>query len=91
MRHIYVIGCGNRIKIGYSNDPDKRLKQLQTGASDQMVLEWVQERADAHKLEKHLHRTFSKHKIFGEWFNADTLSIQEIRSAAFGYLVYDWD
>ncbi len=89
-RFIYVISCGNRLKIGYSTNPNERLKQLQTSNSEKLVLEWSRERADACQLEKHLHRTFNKHHIRGEWFDATTLTIGQIRSTSFGYIKYDW-
>lgn len=35
---IYAIGDGNKVKIGYSKNPQKRLKQLQTGHPNKLKL-----------------------------------------------------
>lgn len=35
---IYAIGDGNKVKIGYSKNPQKRLKQLQTGQPNKLKL-----------------------------------------------------
>lgn len=39
--YIYVISCDatTRVKIGYSGNPVKRLKQLQTGAPGKLTVE----------------------------------------------------
>jgi len=89
-RYIYVIRCNDKFKIGYSSDPERRLKQLQTSNSEKLVLEWSRERADACKLEKHLHRVFGQYRIRGEWFDAKTLTVDQIISASFGFFKYDW-
>lgn len=73
---IYLIksisdGC---YKIGVSKNPDKRLKQLQTGNPSELHLLNVYESKIAFKIEKVLHNTFNINKEHGEWFN---LSIKD--------------
>jgi len=36
--YIYMISNGDSIKVGHSINPDKRLKQLQTGSPSKLVL-----------------------------------------------------
>lgn len=90
-RYIYVLRCGNELKIGYSVDPAARLKVIQTSRAQEVILEWSRERSDATKLEKHLHRTFQRYKLGGEWFDGTQLAVEEIKRACFGFIQYDWD
>lgn len=54
----------NRIKIGKSNDPYKRLKTLQTGSPEKLILiAFV-----SGDIERKLKEEFKKYKIHGEWF-----------------------
>lgn len=88
--YIYVMRCGNRIKIGFSNDPESRRKTLQTGNPDEVIVEWTRQRDDAKKLEHHLHRKFRKFCVGGEWFDADKLELNKIISACFMFTDHDW-
>ena len=69
--YLYVIGPANgNIKIGYSEDPESRLGQLQTGNDQTLILHYTAE-ADPAKvqvLEKIIHRQLRHLKIRGEWF-----------------------
>ncbi len=62
------------IKIGYSKDPIKRLKQLQTGSSNRIGSEgwlYVGDNEDlAREVEEMFHQGFKKYRIRynGEWF-----------------------
>ena len=67
----------DRVKIGYTRrDPNKRLKQLQTGSSSELELLYYVE-ANGFNTERHLHRLFNGLKIQGEWFE-------------FGYHIKHW-
>lgn len=58
---IYFIQCdgpGRPIKIGYAEDPDKRLANLQAGCPYNLVLLEDVELADARELERKLHSRF---------------------------------
>ena len=75
---VYFISTRERkgmqpVKIGYSKDPEKRLKRLQTGHPNRLeVMKMVKcaSEKDGRKLEKTLHwlakRKFQK--LNGEWF-----------------------
>lgn len=74
-------------KIGVSNDPEKRLKAVQTGSVAKVTLETVDARDDGCYLtEKFMHRELSAYRTHGEWFTGVTLST--IRSAMFRHVIY---
>ena len=56
----------NRIKIGYSDNPDKRIKQLLTGSA--LALEMRAVMPGSQATEKELHQRFSHLRIENEWF-----------------------
>jgi len=76
---IYVITDGKHIKIGISDDPDRRIKQLQTG--NPLPLKKLYSFSGWLDEEKQLHDRLSKHKTGGgkEWFhwNPDVKRIVE--------------
>lgn len=55
-----------RLKIGTSVDPTKRLRAIQTGNADALVI-YGTVLGDRH-FEKQLHREFAEHRLNGEWF-----------------------
>ena len=59
---------GGDIKIGYTNDIERRLKTLQTGNADRLVVLGLIRGDQA--LEASLHRKFAIHRVRkdGEWF-----------------------
>lgn len=58
----------DRVKIGYTRrDPNKRLKQLQTGSSSELELLYYVE-ANGFNTERFYHKLFSNSKIIGEWY-----------------------
>lgn len=75
MRSVYLIrGNDGRYKIGVAKNPEKRIRQLQTGNYDPLELITSYQSDNANKIEKSLHRYYSYGKMIGEWFD---LSIKE--------------
>lgn len=75
---IYLIKDGeSRYKIGYSKNPKERLKQLQTAGATVFELIYELEVQYATKIEKALHRFFSRYNVNGEWF---ALPYEEVKS-----------
>lgn len=75
MKSIYLIRTNDgRYKIGTSNNPKKRIYQLQTGNSDRLELIDVYQSENARRIESTLHRYYSYGRMIGEWF---LLSIEE--------------
>jgi len=71
--YVYFIqqGHGGSIKIGVSDDPDYRCKQMQTATARPLrVIARLpcQSRAQAFDLERELHTKFSHLRMGGEWF-----------------------
>ena len=84
--YIYIISDNqNRIKVGISKNPEKRLKQLQTGHPNKLSLifteEFECERAHLLKIEALIHkelRNRTRH-MKGEWFYIDENQLQDIK------------
>jgi predicted GIY-YIG superfamily endonuclease len=75
VKSVYLIrGNDGKYKIGIAKNPKKRIKQLQTGNSDELTLIETYPSENASKIESALHRQFSHVKLNGEWFD---LSIKE--------------
>ncbi len=76
--YLYVIAESYEgpVKIGYSAQPEKRLKQLQTGASTKLNLCYQQsvKNNEAKRIERMIHKTLGYKRSHGEWFN---LSVEE--------------
>jgi len=66
--YIYFIqeGLQGNIKIGISQNPNDRIKQLQTGSSTPLRTLLVKE--GTQKDEEGLHKKFKKFQLKGEWF-----------------------
>ncbi len=64
---IYFVRSYNQhIKIGYSNDPQDRLKSLQTGCPTKLHIQAIMN-GDS-QTESGLHELFSHLRVRGEWF-----------------------
>lgn len=63
-----------RIKIGYSADPDRRIKTILQAQPnpDKLRLLWVNFLADR-EHEKVLHHHLDEYRLSGEWFKAEAL------------------
>ncbi len=71
MNSIYLIKNSeeSHYKIGVSNNPMKRLSQLQTGCPSELILLETYQSEVSYEIEKVLHRWFSHLKKEGEWFD----------------------
>jgi hypothetical protein len=66
---IYFISNGTYTKIGKADNPEKRIKELQTGCPETLEIKLVID-GDEEK-EKMLHKALNKYRIRGEWFKID--------------------
>lgn len=67
---VYFIQCGNYIKIGHADDPERRLRELQTGNPNKLeLLGYVS--GDIVR-EREIHFTFADFRTDGEWFELTT-------------------
>lgn len=76
MNKIYLIKSLNEglYKIGVSKNPNKRLKEVQTGNPSPVEIVQLYETDNAYKIESTLHNRYSHYNTHGEWFE---LSIKE--------------
>lgn len=63
---IYLIACGDFVKIGVSNRPWQRLAEFQTG--NPYPLEMLAVGPGDFGFESELHKSFGEHRGVGEWF-----------------------
>lgn len=69
MKSVYLIrGNDGRYKIGIAGNPNKRIKELQTGNSDKLKLIETYQSENARHIESALHIQYSYAKNVGEWF-----------------------
>jgi hypothetical protein len=70
MKFVYLIFSEETgiYKVGVSKNPSKRLKQLQTGNSEKLVLKYKYESEYYNLIEKYFHSMYTPQKKEGEWF-----------------------
>lgn len=71
MKEVYLLKSdySGYYKIGVSKNTSKRIKQLQTGSSENIQIVHVYKSDIPFKLETALHNRFSMYKINREWYN----------------------
>lgn len=86
-RYVYFIqGESTKlIKIGKANDPIERLKGLQTGSPDKLVLLGVIPCTSVQVQEVALHEDFQAFKVHGEWFSPSPELLEYISKATTPY------
>ncbi len=71
---VYFIENGRgHVKVGRSRHPDQRLRSLQTGSSERLVLAftaWFRSDDEARACEAALHACLADRRVLGEWFAA---------------------
>lgn len=65
---IYFAKANNKIKIGWTERPLKRLKELQTANHDKFIFLYFIENVPK-SFESFLHEICKRYHIRGEWFN----------------------
>lgn len=80
--YLYVIGTESGFyKIGISNNPSTRLKDIKTGIPEAANLIFsilCKNKTAARRLEEHFHKELSEYHITGEWFKAPQSAIAEL-------------
>lgn len=64
------------IKIGFSEDVDRRIKEIETGAGE---CELIAEMVGRQSREAELHRQFAHRRLHGEWFSPNDELIDLMR------------
>ena len=72
-KYIYLIKSkqSQLYKIGISDNPQKRIKNLQTGNPEDLIIIHTYKTKNYNKVEKALHNRYSYLKLNGEWFEFD--------------------
>ncbi len=68
------------IKIGISKNPEKRVRQLQTGSSEKLLLLKIFDITNDRQIEKRLHKMLWQNRQRGEWFALTNLHIDFVES-----------
>lgn len=72
--YVYLLKCENKYKIGYSQNVERRIKQLDKKPFPlELVLKVYSD--IALDIEQKLHKTLIEYNIRGEWYNSDILTI----------------
>lgn len=71
------------VKIGFSRNPSRRFRQLQTGSADSLTL--FEKMPGDRALEKAFHKIFADKRLTGEWFKDSDHEIQSV----FGQMAFD--
>jgi len=85
--YLYILSCGDLLKIGVTNNIEERIKTLQTGNPQQIILEHIEQRNEAYKIETYLHQQFQSFHVRGEWYKG--LTVRDIRSKIL--MAHDYD
>src|SRR6478609_1004056 len=69
--YVYLFKAGDFYKIGFSGDPSKRLKDIQSSCPlpVEIIRTWIH--GDAANIEMDLHALFASKRLEGEWFALD--------------------
>lgn len=65
---VYVVTCGEFVKIGIASNPQARLIELQVGCPLPLTLQKITRFDDAGHAEDVLHERFNQFRVRGEWF-----------------------
>jgi Meiotically up-regulated gene 113 len=71
--YIMIDGQTNYVKIGFSRDPEKREKTLQSEKPTTKLLHVFKE-----NHERHLHKIFADRRVRGEWFSLEEDEVSNI-------------
>ena len=73
---IYVIACGDNVKIGYSVDPARRMVKLQSDNAGACSLLGVVDATTAQEFE--LHECLEPFRISGEWYPRGIRAVEHL-------------
>lgn len=74
---IYVIKSGDKLKVGYTQNLEKRLISYRTHNPH---IELITTMAGERKLEQGMHKHLAKYRVEGEWFEYNDQVMQYVRT-----------
>lgn len=90
MAYVYVIGGTEKpYKIGITNNPERRLKNLQTGHPFELKIHHIEQipESQVRLIEQTIHKTIKHKQTHGEWFDISLEdAISEVKFARIRYL-----
>ena len=67
---VYLLKCANNYKIGFSNNTNRRIKELDVRPFKiERIKQW--ENDVAYDIEQELHKKFTEYKVDNEWYSQD--------------------
>jgi excisionase family DNA binding protein len=70
VQSLYVLECGEFIKIGHAYDVEHRVKTMETG-NPYPIKVLLARFGDGERLERQLHKRFARHRHRHEWFRME--------------------
>lgn len=76
-KELYLMYDGQRVKVGISNNVERRVSELQIGNPDITLMRtWTP--SDARSTERVVHARLDQHHVDGEWFNCSPSDAQDV-------------
>lgn len=75
---VYAMRAGDRVKVGYTSNVGSRVKSIQTSHPERVEIVWslpCEDRVEAKRQEKKIHRLCSAFHVRGEWFSSDVIDV----------------
>lgn len=80
--YVYAIreDASGNVKVGISCNPERRVRQLQTGNSSQLTLMAVMEAKNGYQDEADAHKALIDCHVRGEWYSPDVMRSKRLKS-----------
>lgn len=75
---VYLLECQGWFKIGFADDPLRRVRDLQTGNPFKITLLHSVPCLNYEKVETYLHVLYREHRGLGEWFKLSAEAVETI-------------
>ncbi|RLI72248.1 MAG: hypothetical protein DRP02_02220 [Candidatus Gerdarchaeota archaeon] len=75
---LYLIQCGEFVKIGVTDNLQKRIKTFQTGNPFPLKVLYARDFHNAKRIERNLHRKYKKHRHRLEWFRKEFIDFKNL-------------
>lgn len=66
--YVYLFECGGRYKVGFSDNVERRAKQLDNRPFKLNIVAVSELLDNAYGIEQAIHEKLEKYKIYGEWY-----------------------
>lgn len=77
--YLYLLESNGLYKIGYSTEPETRLRRLQTGSACPIKIVHTIRTGIYREIERQLHARFWRKRLHGEWFVLDDTDVAYIK------------